>query len=290
VPAPRLISVVVPLLDDAEHLPAQLEALARQDWTGDWEVVVADNGSRDGGAAVAERGLAALRAGRLVSAGPRRSAGHARNAGAAAAAGDLLAFCDADDVVDPSWLTELAAAAGDADLVAGAVDSDRLNAPLPRSWHRRPPRQVALEGLGFLVHASGTNTAVWARVFHDLGGFDESLLAGEDIDFSWRAQLAGHRLVATDRAVVCERLRADIRALARQQYTYGQAGPALYRRFRGHGMPRARARDLVRTGVRLAGTAPLAAASPRARGRLVVDAALQAGRVVGSVRSRVLFV
>ncbi|MEA2353166.1 MAG: hypothetical protein QOJ14_1580, partial [Thermoleophilaceae bacterium] len=44
--APALISVVVPLLDDAEHLPDQLEALAAQDYAGRWEVIVADNGSR----------------------------------------------------------------------------------------------------------------------------------------------------------------------------------------------------------------------------------------------------
>jgi glycosyltransferase involved in cell wall biosynthesis len=160
VPAPGLISVVVPLLDDAEWLPFQLEALARQDYGGRWEVVVADNGSRDGGLALAERGVAALPGGRVVHAGPPRSAGHARNAGAAEAAGDFLAFCDADDVVRDDWLTELAAAAAGGDIVAGAVDVERLNAPLPRSWHRRPPRELALEGLRFLVHASGTNTGV----------------------------------------------------------------------------------------------------------------------------------
>jgi len=287
--APKLISVVVPLLDDAEHLPAQLEALARQDYGGEWEVIVADNGSRDGGAAIAERALAALPGGRVIRAEGPRSPGRARNAGAAEAAGDFLAFCDADDVVSDGWLTGLATAARDADLVAGVVDSDALNAPLPRSWHRQTPREVALEGYRFLVHASGTNTGVWAEVFSAVGGFDDRARSGEDIEFSWRVQLAGYRLVVAEDAVAYERLRTDVGALARQYYKYGQTGPRLYRRFGSEGMPRTRAAELLRTGGRLVTLAPVAPFSPRARGRLAVDAARSAGRVVSSVRNGVLY-
>lgn len=285
-PAPGLISVVIPLLDDARWLPAQLEALARQDYGGRWEVVVADNGSRDASAAVAERGVASLPRGRVVHALGRRSAGHARNVGAHAADGDFIAFTDADDVVGEGWLAALARAAHDGDIVAGPVEIERLNAPLPRSWHRRSPRQAALEGFRFLVHASGTNTGVWTRVFRDLKGFDEEMRTGEDIEFSWRAQLAGHPLVVAEDAVVHERLRTSVRALARQHFGYGQAGPALRKRFASAGMPRARTRTTLVTCGRVAATAPLAVQSPRARGRWALDAALLAGRAVGAVRSR----
>ena len=40
-----LLSVVIPARDAAEYLPVQLRALAAQDYTGDWELIVADNGS-----------------------------------------------------------------------------------------------------------------------------------------------------------------------------------------------------------------------------------------------------
>jgi glycosyltransferase involved in cell wall biosynthesis len=286
---PKLISVVVPLLDKAEHLPAQLEALAAQDYDGRWEVIVADNGSRDGSVAVAERGVASLPGGRVVHAGAIRSCGHARNAGAAEARGDFLAFCDADDVVSRSWLTELAEAAADADLVAGGVDKDRLNDPVPRSWHRQPPRHLALYSLRFLAFASGTSTGVWTETFRELGGYEERWPAGEDMDFSWRAQLAGHRLAVTDRAVVHQRLRGDIRSLARQQFSYGLAGPVLHRRFARDGMPPVLARETLGTCARILATAPLAAFSARARGRWTLAASLLAGQVVGSVRSPASF-
>ena len=52
-PAVRL-SVVVPCYQAARTLPALLDSLARQTYRGPWEVVLADNGSTDGGRAVAE--------------------------------------------------------------------------------------------------------------------------------------------------------------------------------------------------------------------------------------------
>jgi hypothetical protein len=159
-----------------------------------------------------------------------------------------------------------------------------------RSWHSVPPRERALRGFRFLVHASGTNTGVWADVFRRLGGFDERIRAGEDIEFSWRAQLSSHRLVVAERAVVQERLRRDVGSLARQHYAYGQAGPQLYRRFRAAGMPHPPARESLRTWGWLACAWPLLPWSPRLRGRWALEAALRAGGLVGSARNRVLFV
>jgi hypothetical protein len=175
-------------------------------------------------------------------------------------------------------------------VVAGAVDADALSTPLARAWHATPPRERALEGFRFLVHASGTNTGVWADVFEHLGGFDERMRVGEDIEFSWRAQLRSHTLVVAERAVVHERLRRDVGSLARQHYSYGQAGPHLYRRFRRAGMPRAAPMESLRKLGWLACAWPVLPLSPRLRGRWSLEAALQAGRLVGSARARVLFV
>jgi glycosyltransferase involved in cell wall biosynthesis len=289
VPSPELISVVVPLLNDAEHLPAQLEALASQDYTGRWEVVIADNGSTDGSEQLARRALGTVPGGRLVRAHGVRSAGHARNVGATHANGDFLAFCDADDVVRSDWLTGMAAAAREGDIVAGEVAIGEINTPLTRSWHRRSPRARAIENFRFLVHASGTNTGVWTDVFEHLDGFDERFGPGEDIEFSWRAQLAGYRLVAARDAVVHERLRSRVGALAAQHYSYGKAGPHLYRRFRSAGMPPRRALRTARRFAWLACTGPALPFSARLRGRWTLNAALHAGRLVGSARNRVLY-
>ena len=101
---PRLVSVVIPFLNDAETLADQLAALRAQDYTGDWELLAVDNGSTDGSVEIAERWVKQFPHARVVRADEHRSPGHARNAGASHAIGDFLAFSDADDAL-PSRAT-----------------------------------------------------------------------------------------------------------------------------------------------------------------------------------------
>ncbi len=286
---PRLVSVVVPVRDAAEHLPAQIEALARQDHGGAWEIVIADNGSRDGSVAAALGQLDRLPWARLVHATSRRGPSHARNAGSAAARGDFLAFCDADDVASPGWVRGMAEAAAQGDLVAGGVGAEEVNDDLTRAWHDIPPRDRALQGMRFLAHASGTSTGVWRDVFEALGGFDEAVAVGEDIEFSWRAQIAGYRLVQAPDAIVHERYRRRIRDLALQHVRYGAAGPLLYRRFAREGMPPSSLTGAARGWASVVARIPTLPRSAEARGRWVIDAALRLGHLSGSLRHRVLY-
>jgi glycosyltransferase involved in cell wall biosynthesis len=288
--SPRLISVLVPLLDAAHALPDHLEALGAQDYSGAWEVVIADNGSADGSIEIAERWLKQSSRGQMVRAVDRRSSSHARNAAAAHARGDFFVFTDADDAPRPEWLTAMAEAARHGDIVAGGIDIHGLNDERSRSWHSVPPRERALERYGFLPFASGSNTGVWADVFERLGGFDEDTIAGEDIDFSWRAQLASYRLVLAPEAVVQQRLRTRLGALAAQHYRYGTSGPRLYRRFHEAGMQRARPTRALRTWAWILCAWPAAAWSEAARGRWALEAAVACGRITSCVRNRVLYI
>jgi glycosyltransferase involved in cell wall biosynthesis len=280
---------VVPVRDAAEHLGCQLEALAGQDYRGPWEVVIVDNGSRDGSLDVARQWMDRLPSAHLVRATATRGPSHARNAGATAARGDFLAFCDADDVASPSWVRRMVDAAAHGDLVAGGVGAGEVNDELTRSWHGVTPRERALEGMRFLVHASGTSTGVWAEAFHAVGGFDEDVPVGEDIEFSWRAQLSGARLVQAPDAVVHERYRRRIRDLSAQHLHYGEAGPLLYRRFRRAGMPPSSLTGALLGWASIAGRIPTLMWSPRARGRWAIEAALRLGHLTGSLRHRVLY-
>jgi glycosyltransferase involved in cell wall biosynthesis len=289
---PKLISVVIPVRNKARTLPAQLEALAAQDYRGRWELVIADNASDDRSREVAAEWLERepFTRGRVVSAGEHVSASHARNRGAGVAGGDFLAFTDADDVVAPTWLSAIARAATAADLVAGEVTVDLLSDDVTRFWHAVSPRQRSLAALSFLPYASGQNTGVWADVFERLGGYDESTIVGEDIEFSWRAQLAGRTLIFAEDAVVHERIRVAIGDAARQHFHYGAAHAHLYRRFAGAGMPRSRLLERAAVWSRVGGLTLLAPWSRRFRGRWALELAHAGGRVAGSVRCRVWYV
>jgi glycosyltransferase involved in cell wall biosynthesis len=106
------VSVVVPCLDDAGPLAVCLASLARQ-WQAPLEVIVVDNGCRDGSRAVAAR------FGARVVTEPVRGIPAAAAAGYDAARGGIIARCDADSVLPPDWIRRIAAQfAGDPGLAA----------------------------------------------------------------------------------------------------------------------------------------------------------------------------
>jgi hypothetical protein len=111
------VSVVIPVRNDAERLGACLDALAAQVGGLTVQVIVADNGSSDGSAALANQHPAAT----TVVVESRRGSYAARNAGIAAADAPVLAFTDADCTPDPDWLVEGLRHLHGVDLAAGAV-------------------------------------------------------------------------------------------------------------------------------------------------------------------------
>jgi glycosyltransferase involved in cell wall biosynthesis len=282
---PRLVSVVVPARNAVGTLAEQLAALRQQDYAGAWDVVVADNGSTDGTADLARRWAATLPL-RVVDASAQRGASFARNRGWRSASGDLIAFCDADDVVAPHWLGGLVDAARRADLVGGPYEFRRLNAAAGGSWWNGESLPVGLHFLPFIV---GGNFAVWTDVLAALGGFNEAYARQEDVELSWRAQCASLRLGFASDAVVHCRYRRGLLSVARQGYHDGFTEPHLYRDFRAAGMPPATAWRFPRLVGKLVMAAPGSLTSRTRRALWIRNACLQLGRLAGSVRYRVLY-
>ena len=131
-----MISVVLPVRDGLPWLDAQLGALAAQQCDEPWEVVVADNGSSDASMALARSWADRCGAIRVVDASATHRPSAARNAGVRSARGELLAFCDADDVVQPGWLRACVAALAEADVVAGTFDLSSLKGRRRWRWFR----------------------------------------------------------------------------------------------------------------------------------------------------------
>lgn len=229
--APRL-SVVIACLDAADVLGVQLAALARQQAPCPWEVILADNGSRDATRDVAQAWSDRLPL-RVVDAGVVRGPGPARNVGARAARGEWLAFCDADDEVADDWLQAMARSLERNAFVAGRFEGERLNsARVLRS--RRLDQQDGLQWSSPAVgmpHAGAGNLGVRRDVFLAAGGFDARLQHLEDTDLCWRIQRTGVPLVFAPEVVVHVRLRSTLRGMFRQGRSYGRAQADLERRY-----------------------------------------------------------
>ena len=89
------ISIVIPTLNESEYLPKLLDSIKKQTFT-DYEVIVADAGSKDGTVEAAEK------EGALVVAGGMPGVG--RNRGARVANGDIIFFFDADVLLPETFL------------------------------------------------------------------------------------------------------------------------------------------------------------------------------------------
>src|SRR4051812_748761 len=115
------ISVVVPAFDVGPYLRECLASIAGQT-VRDLQVIVVDDGSRDGTRAIAEE-FAASDPRFHVIAQENRGLGAARNAGVDAARGTYLAFVDGDDILPPRAYEHLqgALARTGSDFAAGNV-------------------------------------------------------------------------------------------------------------------------------------------------------------------------
>ncbi len=203
------VSVVICTRDRAESLRETLASIGRLTVPPGMaaELVVVDNGSTDGTAAVVHgAGLINLPVRHVVE--PAAGLSRARNAALrATAAADVVLFTDDDVRVPPDWLAGMCGPilAGRADAVAGGVhftpEYETLLAREPfrsrRGWFASTddwdPGQTAL--------IVGANMALGRRVIAGVGEFDPELGAGalgfgEESVYTWRLRQAGFRLVS----------------------------------------------------------------------------------------------
>ncbi|HEY2049457.1 MAG TPA: glycosyltransferase [Caulobacteraceae bacterium] len=193
------VSVIIPHYQDLSRLDLCLQALGRQTIPrGQFEIIVADNNSPCGEAAVAQAigGRARLTIVREKGAGP------ARNGGVALARGTILAFTDSDCVPEPQWLEEGLKGLESADFVGGTVEVlvDDPQAMTPVECFERV---FAFDFRTYILKKKFTgsgNLFCPRTVFDAVGGFASGV--SEDVEWCMRARAAGYSIGFAPRAVV----------------------------------------------------------------------------------------
>jgi glycosyltransferase involved in cell wall biosynthesis len=181
--------VIIPAYNEARYIADTLRALARVAAPAPAEIIVVDNGSTDDTVALAGQ------AGARVLVRPGVSVAALRNAGRAEASGDVLAFLDADCIPSPDWLHWAIASMQDG---GPSVTGSRVALPENGSWVERAWFSVPPQGRRHVPYINSGNLVVTRGVFDRVGGFDETLISGEDSDFCRRASLVAP-VIADDR-------------------------------------------------------------------------------------------
>ena len=173
------LSIIVPAYNEEKLIGETLRHIqaARAKLTDESELIVVDNESTDRTREIAES------AGALVVTEPVKNIGAVRNAGARAAKGEIFAFFDADTFVPENMLIAIDQALRDPKCLGGAVAVSYGN--FKRGWLNFLSRAWRFWG-GVFNMKQGAAQFCRRSSFEAIGGYDERIFLGEDIDFYWR--------------------------------------------------------------------------------------------------------
>lgn len=283
------LSVIMCAHNEERYLPDQMDALLSQEWTGDWELIVVDNLSSDSTAAIIRAYASKDDRVQLVHATERAGQSYAMNVGGEAAKGELLAFCDADDVVAPGWAAAIARGLGHHEVVTGPHELDLLNPPWLANSRGRSTEEPVGSFFGIFPTIRGANWGIRRAVWQRIGGIREDYSAGQDAELSLRCYLSGIDVVGIPEAIVHYRYRQSTRALWRQGFSYGAYRPRIARLLADADLPRpARFAGWKSWALLLLRTPGLLSAEGRAV--WIWMAANRLGQVTGSIRERTVLV
>lgn len=224
------VSIVAPMLNEADHVAAFVADVADQDFEGEIELLVADGGSEDGSPERLQEESDQAGLDLIVLLNPSRWVSSGLNACIERAQGDLIVRLDCHSRYPPDYVRRCVRAAEE----TGAWNVGGMVIP---EGHTKMERAVACAmdspfgGIGWTRQASVgsrvevdtvTYGAFRPEAFRLAGNFDESLVRNQDDELNLRLRLAGGRIVLDPSIRVRYRPRGSLTKVFRQYYEYGR--------------------------------------------------------------------
>ncbi len=211
-----IVSIIIPA-SRSEQAEQTLKALSQQSYVGQLEIIMVGPPARQ----LAQRWPI-----RAVHPEAIYTPGKARNLGAAQANGDILLFLDDDMLVAANWVEQ--------NVLALQQDSvGAVGARMPGKTQTFYARCADFTNYGYYQHTHAMQELLGAgsmgidkKFFAELGGFDEELRSGEDVELCYRIQKQGYCTLYQPEIVVVHDHHYDtLNKLLRYNYTHGlQAG------------------------------------------------------------------
>lgn len=222
------VSVLIPVLDEAAHLPEVVARMRAQTYDGPLEFLFIDGGSSDGGVELLQELAAADPRIRLLH-NPARWTPQALNLGLREAGGEVICRMDAHTRYPETYV-----ATGVERLLRG--DAVSVSGPAIAVGHDAWSRRVALAlattfGVGQGRFRLGTDeeievdtgfTGLWLRsTLEAQGGWDEQMRTDQDYELAARLTEAGGRHVCLPSMSAEYAPRDSLAKLGRQYFVYG---------------------------------------------------------------------
>lgn len=198
-----MFSIIIPVYNDHRIKFAIESILANQ--AADFEIIIVDNNSSD----------PELK--KLISAYPvkyvlEQKAGSyiARNTGAKHAQGDVLIFIDSDCTVDKNWLSEIKKNIAQVDGLMGKIQG--INNNIVATFEQRFYEQITTAAFTekYLKRIDTRNFIIKKEVFNKLGGFNDQLKYGGDMEFGARLHQAHYQIIFCAEAIINHTNETDL--------------------------------------------------------------------------------
>lgn len=231
-----MISIIVPVYNAEKTIGKCLDSLLSLDHPKDkYEIIIVDDGSTDSTPEI----LKIYQNIKVLENSKNRGTSYSQNRGVDAASGELIAFLDADDTAPTNWLKAATQYLKDADGV-GVYQKPIL----PDNWlgdHllylgkmqfrgdptkdliiRTPEKPIYVDAI------TKPGSLFRKEEILAVGGFNEGLTSGEDIDLCWRLLKEGKKLLLIPDTYISHSMRENLIDFLKQQYWYGRGVAGLF--------------------------------------------------------------
>jgi glycosyltransferase involved in cell wall biosynthesis len=244
-----MISVVIAVRNEVNHVQECIRSIFTQDYPDPYEVIIVDGMSTDG----TYEKLTTLKNQYpfVLLRNEKFNAAAGRNIGINNSKGDVVAFIDGDAIASKDWLSQIkttfdktdAVGVGGPDLLpSDSTTTARMigytmTSPFARGGRFNPSTQhTVMEEEKYVYHIPTCNLALKREIFTSVGLFDESFVKGQDLELNYRIVTTGHKLLYSPKIQVVHHRKQYIKDFSRQIYKWAKAKVAIIKKHGMHGI------------------------------------------------------
>jgi glycosyltransferase involved in cell wall biosynthesis len=224
-----VVTLIMPVLNEAASIRASLGAVLSQDYPADrLEILIVDGGSSDGTREIAGEMIGHRSLARLLE-NPGRIQAAALNVGILAAQGEIIVRVDGHTLIAPDYVSQCVSSLvqGEAENVGG------LMRPIGTTYIGQgvalattSPFGVGDSKFHYSAQKQYVDTvylgAFWRKTFEQIGSYDPTIHINEDYELNYRLRQAGGRILLNPAIVSTYTPRPSLPALWRQYFLYGR--------------------------------------------------------------------